>query len=327
MPADPSPPELSVILPAFNEAEGLKNCVDAIERTVAAEVESYEILLINDGSSDDTAAIADALAAERPPVLAVHLSRNFGKEAAMCAGIDAAQGQAVLVLDADMQHPPDLIPLLLARWREGFDVVNAVKNRRGEESLAYRSFAGAFNALMRRASPALRDFEGASDFKLLDRQAIDALRACPERSRFFRGLVAWVGFRVCNVPFDVMPRAAGESRWSTRALLRYALQNLLAFTSEPLRWIAGLGAVAVIAALLLGAQTLYRYIHGTALTGFTTVILVQILLSALILLSLGVISLYIAELYDEAKRRPIYIVRRPRDYTTRDDTTRDRESR
>jgi len=303
-------PVLSIVLPVFNEAEIIRECV----REVAQEIEkarvSFEIVCVNDGSSDVTAEILDRVSREDPRIVAVHFSRNFGKEAALSAGLEAARGQAVLFMDSDLQHPPSLIPQLIERWREGFDVVEAVKDDRGEEGWLYKSSARLFYLMMGRAvGQNLRD---SSDFKLLDRQVVDALLEFPERRRFFRGLVAWVGFRVARIPFRVQERRGGRTKWSSRALLGYSIRNLVAFSSAPLRVVAYAGFATVAAAGMLAIETLYYWFSGRAVSGFTTVILVTLFLCGLILVSLGAISIYVASIYDEQKGRPLFVVRRRR---------------
>lgn len=306
-----APPDLSIIFPMYNE--------EAVARLLLTEVRlrllevgmSYEILCVNDGSSDGTGALLDEEARLDPRLVVVHFSRNFGKEAALAAGLDHARGRAAILLDSDLQHPPALLGEFVRRWQAGADVVNGVKAERGRESFLYAASAGVFNRLMGASLP--RDgaakFVGASDFKLLDREVIEALKRCPERNRFFRGLVAWVGFTVDTVPFEVQARAAGLSKWSGTALLRYSLRNLLAFSALPLRVIASVGFTMLLFTMGLGAWTLYRYFRGDSLAGFPTVILLELLLGSLVLTSLGVVSLYLAEMFDELKQRPIYVCR------------------
>ena len=302
-------PELSAVLPMFNEAPVLERTVGRVREELERTGRTFEIVCIDDGSTDDTAARIGAMARSDPRIVSVSFSRNFGKEAAISAGLDVARGRAVLVLDADLQHPPELIPALLERWDAGYEVVDAVKASRAPDALARRALARLFNAAIGGAIG--RDLAGSSDFKLLDRQVVEALRACPERNRFFRGLVAWVGFRVARVPFDVGVRAGGESKWGSLALVGYGLRNLVAFSAAPLRWIAWIGFLTVLAGTALAVQTFYNWLSGVALTGFTTVILLQYLLGGLILISLGVLGYYVSHVYEEQKARPVFVVRKP----------------
>lgn len=304
-------PEISVLLPMFNEEDVLEETLAVVRAEVGKVTGSFEILCINDGSTDQTGALLQRAAKEDPRVLPIELSRNYGKEAAMAAGLDSARGQAVLILDADLQHPAQLVGQMVAAWRDGADVVSGVKSTRGREGLIYGLLARVFNSLMGGATRAGK-FRGASDFKLLDRQVVDALKACPERHRFFRGLVAWVGFRTEEIPFDVQERAGGTTKWSTTSLIRYSLRNLLSFSALPLRLIAVTGFSMLLFSALMAAWTVYRYFRGDALSGFPTVILLQLILGGLLLTSLGVISLYLAEMFEEIKRRPVYLYRAPR---------------
>jgi polyisoprenyl-phosphate glycosyltransferase len=311
-------PTLSVVVPIYNEAAVIEQCLLALDEQLAPLGCSYEVVCVDDGSTDETPQRLGARADADARVRVVTLSRNFGKESAIAAGIQVARGQAVVLMDADMQHPPELIPRMLELWEQGHDVVNAVKQARVRESLVYRTLAGTFNLLMGGASKS--SFRGASDFKLIDRQVVEALLQLPERNRFFRGLIAWVGFRTAVVPFTVAARAAGKTKWSTQDLLAYSLRNLLAFSAFPLRVVTAAGFGTLIFAVLLAFWTVFRYVRGDALSGFTTVILLQLILDGLLLASVGVIALYLAEMFAEVKQRPTFIVRderRPRSETRR----------
>ncbi len=304
-------PEVSVVLPVFNEAAALRDTLPALREALQQSGRPFEIVCVDDGSADDTAALLDRAARDDGRVVPVHLSRRFGKEAALAAGLEVARGRAVVLMDADLQHPPSLIPVLLKRWDEGYEVVEAVRRSRGDEGATHRAMARLFYGLIGRSMG--RSFQGSTDFKLLDRQVVDALLLCRERNRFFRGLVAWVGFRVTQVPFDVPHRQAGRTKWSSLDLVAYSVRSLLAFTSLPLRIVAWCGMAMVMAGMALAVQTLYNYFSGHAVSGFTTVILVELILGGLILTSLGVLAFYIALIYDEQKARPLFVVRRPPD--------------
>lgn len=303
--------KLSIIVPAYNEAIALPRIVKRLNEVISLLVDSYEIIVVNDGSSDETEKVLEALASSDRRVRPVNLARNFGKEAAMAAGLATADGEALVFIDADLQHPPELIGDMLKAWKNGFDVVNAVKRNRGDESAAYRCAARIFNRMMTHAIG--QNMEGASDYKLIDREVADVLLSCPERKRFFRGMVTWAGFRVKNLEFDVLEREAGTTKWSGIALIRYSLTNMLSFSSLPLRMVGYTGFVVAGFGLLLLFQTIMRYLMGEAAIGFTTVIAVQILLGGMILLALGVIAVYLSNIYDEQKGRPVFIIRKQRD--------------
>ncbi len=301
--------EISVVIPVFNEAPILERVIEELRSTLEGGA-TYEIVVVNDGSTDATEEILRREAAKFDNIIAINLSRNFGKESALTAGMNFSRGACIVFIDADLQHPPDLIPKMLEKWKEGYDVVNAKKATRARESLNYRLFAHLFNWFMSKAIGT--DFSGASDFKLIDRQVADAVIRCPEHNRFFRGLVSWVGFRSTHIDFEVRKRQAGLTKWSTWKLLRYSLKNFIAFSSLPLQVVAYMGFATAGLGLVLLIQTLLNYLLGKAAIGFTTVIAVQILLGGMIISSLGVIALYIAKIYDEQKARPLFLVREDR---------------
>ncbi len=304
-------PFISAIVPLFNEQEVVELTLKTLVEQLSILGDRFELICVDDGSSDGTLGQLYRRADLDSRIRVVALSRNFGKEAAMAAGLQVAEGDAILFLDADLQHPPELIPQMLELWQSGYDIVNGVKEYRARESFSYRISANLFNWLM--GGVAQVDFRGASDFKLLDRQVADVLRQLPETRRFFRGLVAWSGFRSVRLPYAVKDRAAGKTKWSLFGLLRYSLRNLLAFSEMPLRAVAAAGFSTLIFAALLAAWQLYRYVTGTTLSGFTTVILLQLLLDGLLLTGVGIVAVYLAEMYAEVKQRPLYVVRRPRD--------------
>lgn len=301
---------ISAIVPLFNEQELVALMLPVLVNQLTATGHAFEIICVDDGSSDGTVGQLYRHAEKDARIRIVALSRNFGKEAAMAAGLEVAGGDAVLFLDADLQHPPELIPQMLNLWQSGYDVVNGVKEHRASESYLYRAFAHLFNWLMGGAADV--DFRGASDFKLLDRQVAEVLRQLPETRRFFRGLVAWSGFRSVRLPYSVKERAAGKSKWSRFGLLRYSVRNLLAFSETPLRAIAAAGFCTLIFSALLAAWQLYRFATGTTLSGFTTVILLQLFFDGLLLTGVGIVAVYLAEMYAEVKQRPLYVIRRQR---------------
>lgn len=301
-------PVLSVVLPCLNEGSHLATSLDTLAGVLHGTGLSHEIVVVDDGSTDDTWAVLAAEAAKRANLRAFRLSRRFGKELALAAGLEHARGRGVLVMDADLQHPPALIPDMVRAWREeGYEVVEAVKTRRGEEPLLARLGASLFYPLFRRLSGF--DLEGASDFKLIDRRVLDAWAEMGERNVFFRGMSAWLGFKRKALPFEVAPRAGGKSGFSPLRLARLGATGITSFSSAPIHLITAMGLVFLAFAVLLGLHTLYNKIFGGAETGFTTVIVLVLMVGSLILLGLGVIGLYIARIYDEVKGRPRYVVR------------------
>jgi len=300
-------PELSCILPCLNEAEHLATSLGVIARAIEEAGVSYELIVIDDGSDDGTWEVLERERGTRPELRAVRLSRRFGKEFALCAGVERARGRAILVMDADLQHPPALIPAMVATWRdEGYEVVQARKTDRGSEGPVSAVGARMFYGIMRRLSGF--DLHGASDFQLLDRRVVDAWAEMNERNVFFRGMSAWLGFRRKELPFEVAERAGGETRWSALGLARLAVTGITGFSSAPIHVLTVTGALFFLFALVLGIQTLYKWSSGQAEQGFTTVIVLVLLVGSLILMGLGVIGLYISRIYDEVKGRPRFVV-------------------
>jgi glycosyltransferase involved in cell wall biosynthesis len=314
-PSRAGPDALALVIPVFNEAALVAHALPQIEQAARAAAPGCDVTLVvvDDGSTDGTRAALDRLAQTHPALHAIGFTRNFGKEAAIHAGLrhalDATPAQALVVIDADLQHPPALIATMVERWREGYDVVEAVKRHRGDESAARRLAARLFYGVFSKFSGLRLDED--TDFKLLDRSVAQALLQMDERVRFFRGLIRWMGFTSARLEFDVAPRAAGGTGWSVPGLARYAWRNLTSFSSAPLRIVALLGGVGLVVGVALAIKTLADKFQGRGLDGFTTVILVQIIFGSLILISLGVIGSYIARIYDELKARPHYVLRPP----------------
>lgn len=296
---------ISLIIPAYNEADGLRAAIQSVLTHFPAS-HHLELLFVDDGSTDGSWKAIQALRQAHPFVSALRLSRNFGKEAALMAGLAACQGQAAIIMDADMQHPPSLLPAMIQAWEAGAEVVEGVKEARGDESFVSRFFAKNFYRLFRLASGL--DLQNASDFRLLDRKVIDALLACQEQDPFFRGLSSWVGFERVQLPFEVAERQTGESRWSFGALLRLGLDALTSFSARPLHAIAWLGLLLLLGSLPLGLQTLVNWASGQAASGFTTVILLLLLIGGALMMALALIGLYLARIYQEVKARPRYLV-------------------
>ena len=266
----------------------------------------HELIFVNDGSRDHTWRAIQEAAARRPQVRGIRFSRNFGKEAAIFAGLAQARGDCCVVLDCDLQHPPEKILEMYRLWQQGWQVVEGVKISRGKESPLHTLAAKTFYRFLSGATRI--DMSHASDFKLLDRRAVDVLVAMREKNAFFRALSSWIGFDTAQVEFEVQPRAAGESKWSLRSLTRYAVTNLAAFSTAPLQIVTILGVLVFLCSLVLGCWSLWQKINGQALEGFTTVILLLLLIGSALMVCLGILGYYIAKIYEEIKDRPRYIV-------------------
>jgi glycosyltransferase involved in cell wall biosynthesis len=301
---------LSIVVPVYNEGANLERCWRTLAAVLERTAESFEVLMVDDGSVDRSWDTLRALADEAGAggrLRGLRLSRNFGKEAAILAGLRMAQGDAVIVMDADLQHPPELIPRMLELWGGGrVAVVEAVKRRRQPESWPLRLGARLYYRLFILASGI--DLRGSSDFKLLDRRVVEQYISLPEAGRFFRGLTAWLGFPSLAVEFDPPRRQAGRSRWGLGALFQMARRTVISFSSLPLRLVTWLGAFGLLFSLVLTLQTLWYHWQGLAEEGFPTVILLILGMGSMILLGLGLIGEYVAEIYIEVKRRPSYIV-------------------
>ncbi len=299
---------LSVVIPAYNEDAILPRTAEVLGSLLTQEKIPYELIFVDDGSRDRTWEEICRIHAENECVHGIHFSRNFGKEAAIFAGLAEASGDCTAVMDCDLQHPPATLVEMYRKWEEGYEVVEGVKRTRGRENGAYRAAAGTFYRIMSRAVKI--DMSRASDFKLLDRKAVDSLLEMPERNAFFRAMSSWIGYKQTQVEFDVQDRAAGESKWSTRKLIAYAVSNIVGYSTAPMQCVTGAGIAVFVLAVVLGIQTLVRYFTGHAVEGFTTVILLILLIGSIIMISLGIIGYYIARIYEETKGRPKYIVSR-----------------
>ena len=299
---------LSVILPAYNEEKMIEKAGTVIGRILEEQKIPYEIVFVDDGSKDRTWSEIDRTAVNNPHIAGVHFSRNFGKESAMLAGLANAKGDCCVVMDCDLQHPPETVVEMYRLWEQGYEVVEGVKHSRGKESLAHKASAGMFYKLISKAVGI--DMSRASDFKLLDRKAVDALLDMPERNAFFRALSAWIGYKTTSVEFDVREREEGVSKWSTKSLIRYAITNIVSFSSAPMQFVTGAGVFVFLLAVILGIQTLVHYFTGNAVAGFTTVILLLLLIGSILMISLGIIGYYISKIYEEVKGRPRYLISR-----------------
>ncbi len=298
---------LSVVLPARNEAQSLDRVLEQLAASLKPCNVSYELVVVDDGSRDGTFEKIASLRAKHPTLKGIRFSRNFGKEAAILAGLRAAKGSAMVTMDADLQHPPELIPEMLNKWREGARVVHAIKQERPCDNFITRWRAAFFNGLLTRLGGInMRD---ASDFKLLDRAVVDVIvLRLLERNRFYRGLAGWVGFNQVSIPFAVNARNAGESKGSWASLLDLASSALVSFSSAPLRIITLLGFITLVFGSVVSADALWSWWRGHSVSGFATIILTLLMLGSFIMISLGIIGEYIAKIYEELKARPPYIV-------------------
>ena len=299
---------LSVILPSYNEEKMISKVTDRMAEILQSENIDYELLFIDDGSKDGTWAQINEAAERDSHVVGVHFSRNFGKEAAMFAGLEQAGGDCCVVIDCDLQHPPEKIVEMYRLWEQGYEVIEGIKEDRGEESGLHKFAANSFYGLISRATG--MDMSSSSDFKLLDRKVVDTLNSLPERNVFFRALSFWVGYKKATVSYCVQDRTEGVSKWSTKSLIKYALTNISSFSSAPLHIVTALGLIMLAVSIVLGLVALVQKIAGVALGGFTTVILLLLFSASIIMISLGIIGYYIARIYDEIKGRPRYIISR-----------------
>ena len=298
---------LSIVIPAFNEEDNIENTTQVVLGIMEEANIPCELIFVSDGSKDQTFAKILEQSKQNKAVRGIEFSRNFGKEAAMRAGLESARGGCAVVMDCDLQHPPKTIVEMYRQWEMGYEVVEGIKRSRGKESALHKLFVGTFYKII--SALVGFDMANSSDFKLLDRKVVNVLLEMPERKTFFRAMSFWVGFKSCQVTYDVAERQIGTSKWSFKSLFKYAVSNIISFSTTPLQLINYMGLTALIAGGILAIQTLVRWARGDALEGFTTVILLLLFLGGGILLGLGLIGNYIAAIYYEVKGRPRYLVR------------------
>lgn len=297
---------LSVVMPVYNEELMVEKACKTVDVILKEAGIYYELVLVDDGSDDATWELIEKEAAQNKKITGVHFSRNFGKEAAVFAGMAHASGDVVVVMDCDLQHPPQLLPEMYALWKEGYEVIEGVKRYRGKESGFHKKSAGFFNKIMSKATGV--DMENASDYKMLDRKAVDSILSMPEKNMFFRATSVWVGYKRICVEFEVQEREAGESKWNTRNLIKYAFNNIVAFTTVPMQFVTIAGVVCFLFSLLLFVYSLIQYFAGRAVEGYTTLLIVMLFIGSTVMISLGIIGYYISKIYEEVKKRPRYIV-------------------
>lgn len=297
---------LSVIIPAYNEERSIERAYYTISGILRRENIANEIVFVDDGSKDRTYEIITALAEKETGLRGLHFSRNFGKEAAISAGLAAAEGNCVVVIDCDLQHPPEKIVEMYRLWEEGYEIVEGIKNTRGKESAMHSWAAKGFYSLI--SALVGFDMENASDFKLLDRKVVDVINRIPEKKGFFRAISFWVGYKKTSVEFDVQERLEGTTKWSPIGLIKYAISNITAYSTAPMQLVTVLGVIMLMISAVFGIWALVDKLAGRALEGITTVILVLIFIGSIMMISLGVIGYYVARIYEEIKGRPKYIV-------------------
>jgi len=297
---------LSVLIPAYNEELNVERAYYTISDILKnAEIDN-EIIFIDDGSKDGTYRKIRELADKESNISGLHFSRNFGKEAAISAGLASASGDCAVVIDCDLQHPPEKIVEMYRFWQDGYEIVEGIKKSRGNESIIHGWAAKSFYSII--SSVVGFDMTNASDFKLLDRKVIDILNRIPERKGFFRAISYWVGYNKATVEFDVKDRTKGKSKWSTKELIKYAVSNISAYSTAPMQIVTVLGILMLIITCIFGVWALIDKIIGRAIEGMTTVIIITIFIGSIIMISLGIIGYYVARIYEEIKGRPKYIV-------------------
>ena len=301
--------KISLVVPCFNEQDNIVPFYDAILEVFNDIPEaSFELMFVDDGSQDETFMRIQNLHEKDDRVKCISFSRNFGKEAALFAGIRSVTGDCTIVLDADLQHPPALIKEMYKLWKEGYEVVEGIKQARGKESVIHGLFSKLFYRMISHAVKI--DMANSSDYKLLDRKVTEELANLKERNTFFRALSFWVGFKKTSVYYEVADRASGRSKWSTRSLMKYAVKNVICFSYMPLHIISIVGIIFVLIALGIGIDAILSYFRNNAASGFPTIVFLLFIGFGGCLISLGIIGVYIAQIYDEVKKRPQYIIGR-----------------
>ena len=301
-------PAISIVAPAYNEARNIAEFVKTLVPILDGLGEPWEIVFVDDGSRDDTLGLLIAARSQDPRIKIVGLARNFGKDVALSAGLAHARGRAVIPIDTDLQHPPELIPEMVAKWRAGADMVIGVRSKRTEEGFLRRTFARWYYGMMKRMT-SVEIPPNAGDFRLLDRKIVDVIAAMPESTRFMKGIFAWPGFKTEAVEFQANVRAGGHSKWSLFKLWRFALDGLFSFSTAPLKWWTYIGGLSAVAAFVYGAITLVQtLVFGINTPGYASLLIVVLFFNGLLLLSNGIQGEYIARIFEEVKGRPLYVV-------------------
>lgn len=301
-------PSISCVIPAFNEARNLSSLIDQVLATLTTLSQQIELIVVDDGSRDDTATVMQAVCRAHAEVVYVKLSRNFGKEPALTAGIEAARGDVVVLMDGDGQHPVSLVPGMLAKWRDGADVVYAIRRTRHDQSNLQITLTGWFYKLVNLGNR-VKIPANAGDFRLMDRQVVEALKRLTERNRFMKGLYAWVGFNSTAIDYEPLPRLDGKSNFGLRGSLSLAFTGILAFSIAPLRALTITGFLLSMIALGYGLWVIGEYFFlGINVPGYATIVVGMMFFSGIQLMSIGVLSEYVGRIYEEVKQRPNYLI-------------------
>jgi len=297
---------IDIIIPCQNEEGNIPHIINEIDKYIKPLGYRYKYVFIDDGSTDNTFVIISELSEKRADITVVKLSRNFGKEAALNLGLKRCDSDAAIIIDSDLQHPPSLIPSMIQEWEKGADIVDGVKLKRQEESFLNKIMSIGFNKIISTLSG--MDFSGSSDYKLLDRKAINILNSIEEKNRFFRGLTNWIGLQHTKVEFKVERRESGKTKWNWLKLAQLSIDAITSYSSKPLQIVTILGIISFVFSIILGVQTLWNKFFGGAVSGFTTVILIILVLCSIIMISIGILGIYLAKIYNEVKNRPLYVV-------------------
>ena len=311
-------PDLSVVIPCYNEAANLAALYKRLSPVLKSLNLSYEIIFVDDGSRDNTFEEIRTLHSEDKQVKGLSLSRNFGHQVALAAGLHHSSGNMVVTMDGDLQHPPELIPELIARCNQGFDIVNTKRLETEGAGFFKRNTSRMFYKLMNRLSDVALT-EGAADFRLMNKAAVEAYASFNERDRFNRGLVTWMGFNQDVIEYNAEARFAGKTKYTFRKMLRFAIDGITSFSSRPLRLAAYTGILVSVAGLLYAVYALIRHFSGAPIPGWTSMLITVLLLGGVQLISLGVIGEYIARIFNEAKSRPLYFIKEKTEDTTGND--------
>lgn len=303
-------PSISCVMPAHNEAVNLPLVVAQVLGTLRQLSDRVELIIVDDGSRDQTVAVVERLCAEYPEVVLLQLSRNFGKESAITAGLASALGDVVLIMDSDGQHPINLVPAMLDLWREGMDVVYAIRTTRDDQTALHGQLVQLFYKLVN-SGTRIKIPPNAGDFRLMDRQVVKALNALPERNRFMKGLYAWAGFKSTAIEYEPLPRLEGESRFGWPSSIGLAVTGVVAFSTVPLRFLSLLGLLLSLAAFFYGGWVVVEYFYyGIQVSGYATIVVGMMLLSGIQLLGMGILAEYVGRIYEEVKQRPVFWVQK-----------------